>query len=96
MSFDQLSGKVFGLISVLGGESNSNTLNDLRVIVRWVHGWVIPEQIAVSKAWQAFDPQGHIKDEKVQQRFQSFARSLVENTAKLRGIPLPIPAIPTR
>lgn len=45
MSFDELSDKVVGLISVLGGQSNSNALNDLRVILRWVHGWVIPEQI---------------------------------------------------
>lgn len=42
MSFDQLSGKVTGLISVLGGQPNSNALNDLRVIMRWVHAWVIP------------------------------------------------------
>ena len=43
LTFDELSGKVTGLISVLGGQSNSNALNDLRVIMRWVHAWVIPE-----------------------------------------------------
>ncbi|WP_071824553.1 NADPH-dependent FMN reductase, partial [Microcystis aeruginosa] len=37
MSFEELSGKVAGLISVLGGQSNSNALNDLRIILRWVH-----------------------------------------------------------
>lgn len=42
MSFDQLSGKLTGLISVLGGQPNSNALNDLRVIMRWVYAWVIP------------------------------------------------------
>ncbi|MGB3765716.1 MAG: NADPH-dependent FMN reductase, partial [Phormidesmis sp.] len=36
MSFDHLDGKVTGMISVLGGQSNSNALNDLRVIMRWV------------------------------------------------------------
>jgi FMN reductase len=86
MSFDELSGKVFGLISVLGGEHNSNALNDLRTIVRWVHGWVIPEQVAIAKAWQAFDSQGNLKDAKLDQRFDKFAQSLVTNTAKLRGI----------
>ena len=64
MSFEHLSGKVAGLISVLGGQSNSNALNDLRIIVRWVHGWVIPEQIAVGQAWQAFNSEGKLKDEK--------------------------------
>ncbi|WP_036482275.1 NADPH-dependent FMN reductase [Myxosarcina sp. GI1] len=85
MSFEHLSGKVAGVISVLGGQSNSNALNDLRIIIRWVHGWVIPEQISVGQAWQAFDNEGKLKDEKLSQRFDSFAQSLVENTAKLRG-----------
>jgi FMN reductase len=85
MDFEQLDGKVIGLISVLGGQSNSNALNDLRVIMRWVHAWVIPEQIAVGQAWKAFSD-GKILDEKLSQRFDQFAQSLVENTRKLRGV----------
>ncbi|WP_457403188.1 NADPH-dependent FMN reductase [Thermostichus sp. MS-CIW-30] len=92
LSFEQLEGKVFGLISVLGGESNSNTLNQMRLIVRWVHGWVIPEQIAIGRAWSAFDEQGNLKDEKLQQRFQHFVQSLVTHTHKLRGIPVVKPS----
>jgi FMN reductase len=84
MSFDQLSDKVAGLISVLGGQSNSNALNDLRVIMRWVHAWVIPEQIAIGQAWKAFDSDGNLLDEKLSERFDEFAESLVENTQKLR------------
>jgi FMN reductase len=86
MSFDQLSGKVTGLISVLGGQSNSNALNDLRVIMRWVHGWVIPEQIAIGQSWKAFGEDGKLLDEKLSQRFDQFAVSLVESTRKLRGV----------
>lgn len=85
MSFDELSNKVAGLISVLGGQSNSNALNDLRVILRWVHGWVIPEQIAIGQAWKAFGPDGKLLDEKLSERFDQFAQSLVENTRKLRS-----------
>jgi FMN reductase len=83
MSFEHLSGKVAGLISVLGGQSNSNALNDLRVIIRWVHGWVIPEQVAIGQAWQAFDSEGKLTDKKLAKRFDSFAQSLVDNTIKL-------------
>lgn len=86
MSFEQLSGKVTGLISVLGGQPNSNALNDLRLIMRWVHAWVIPEQIAIGQAWNAFGPDGKLKDEKLSQRFDEFAQSLVDNTRKLRGV----------
>lgn len=86
MSFDQLSDKVVGLISILGGQSNSNALNDLRLIMRWVHAWVIPEQIAVGQAWKAFSADGKLQDETLSKRFDDFAQSLVENTRKLRGV----------
>ncbi|MDJ0737717.1 MAG: NADPH-dependent FMN reductase [Nostocaceae cyanobacterium] len=86
MSFEHLSGKVSGLISVLGGQSNSNALNDLRVILRWVHGWCIPEQVAIPQAWKAFNPEGKLLDEKLCQRLDKLAQSLVDNTRKLRGV----------
>ncbi|OUL19034.1 NADPH-dependent FMN reductase [Nostoc sp. RF31YmG] len=86
LSFEELSDKVTGLISVLGGQSNSNALNELRLIIRWVHGWVIPEQIAIGQAWGAFNPEGKLLDEKLSQRFDQFAQSLVDNTRKLRGV----------
>lgn len=86
MSFEHLSDKVTGLISVLGGQSNNNALNDLRVVMRWVHAWVIPEQIAVGQAWKAFSPEGKLLDEKLSQRFDQFAQSLVESTRKIKGI----------
>jgi len=85
MSFDQLSDKVTGLISVLGGQPNSNALNELRLVMRWVHAWVIPEQIAIGQSWKAFGEDGKLLDEKLSQRFDKFAQSLVENTQKLRG-----------
>jgi FMN reductase len=34
LSFDQLAGKVTAAISILGGQANSNALNDLRLIKR--------------------------------------------------------------
>lgn len=85
MGFEELTGKVTGLISVLGGQSNSNALNDLRVIMRWVHAWVIPDQIAIGQVWKAFDSEGKLVDQKLSQRFDQFAQSLVENTQKLKG-----------
>jgi FMN reductase len=86
MSFDQLSGKVAGLISILGGQSNSNALNDLRVILRWTHTWSILEQVAIGQAWKAFSPEGKLLDEKLSQRFDQFAQGLVDSTRKLRSV----------
>lgn len=86
MGFEELSDKVTGLISVLGGQPNSNALNELRLIMRWVHGWVIPEQVAIGQAWKAFDADGKLTDAKLAERLDKFAESLVDNTRKLRGI----------
>ena len=86
MSFEHLGGKVTGLISVLGGQPNSNALNDLRLIMRWVHSWVIPEQIGIGQAWNAFDDNGKMVDEKLSQRFDKFAQSLVDNTKIIRQV----------
>jgi FMN reductase len=86
MSFEELSDKVTGLISVLGGQPNSNALNDLRVVMRWVHAWVIPEQVAIGQAWNAFGEDGKLLDENLAKRFDQFAQSLVEHTRKLREV----------
>jgi FMN reductase len=86
LSFVELSGKVAGLISVLGGQVNSNALNDLRIILRWVHCHTIIEQIAIGQAYNAFNGEGKLLDEKLSQRFDQFAQSLVDNTRKLRGV----------
>ena len=85
MSFEELSDKVAGTISILGGQSNSNSLNQMRIVMRWVHAWVIPEQIAIGQAWKAFDKEGKLLDEKLSERLDKFAESLVENTRKLRS-----------
>ncbi|MCU0568313.1 MAG: NAD(P)H-dependent oxidoreductase [Oculatellaceae cyanobacterium Prado106] len=85
MGFEEFTGKVTGLISVLGGQPNSNALNDLRVILRWIHAWTIPEQIAIGQAWKAFGEDGKLLDANLAKRFDGFAQSLVENTRKLRA-----------
>ncbi|MEB3336357.1 MAG: NADPH-dependent FMN reductase [Leptolyngbyaceae bacterium] len=85
MGFDELSHKVVGLISVLGGQPNSNALNELRLIMRWVHAWVIPEQVAIGQAGQAFSPEGEILDARLSQRLDQFTQSLFESTLKLRS-----------
>ncbi|GFE69848.1 NADPH-dependent FMN reductase [Chroococcus sp. FPU101] len=85
MGFEEFTGKVTGLISVLGGQSNSNALNDLRVIMRWVHAFVIPDQIAVGQVWKAFDLEGKIVDQKLSQRFDQFAQSLIDITQRLKA-----------
>tara|TARA_Y100000766_G_C18777508_1_gene541532 strand:+ start:372 stop:917 length:546 start_codon:yes stop_codon:yes gene_type:complete len=84
LSFDQTSGKVFGLISTLGGQANSTTLNHMRTSVRWMHGWAIPEQLVMANIKNTFNEEGEIIDIKLNERLIKFANSLCSNTIKLR------------
>jgi len=86
MDFEHIEGKVCGAISVLGGPNNSNALNHLRMIMRQCHAWMIPEQIAIGHARNAFGQDGNLLDKELAERLNDFARSLVENTCRLRDI----------
>ena len=78
------SGKVFGLICTLGGQSSNNTLNHMRIAARWIHGWVTPEQVAVPNIKHAFEEDGSLVDESIKSRVIDMASSIVHNTVKLR------------
>jgi len=78
----QLGGKIVGLIEVLGGPPNTNAVNDLRRIMRWCHCWVIPEQIAIGRAREVFT-EPSVFDPELEERFESFAVSLVQSTLRL-------------
>ena len=78
------SGKVFGLICTLGGQTSNNTLNHMRIAARWIHGWVTPEQIAVPNIKEAFNEDGSLVSDDINSRVIGLAASIVENTGKLR------------
>ena len=85
LSFDQTSGKIFAFISTLGGQSNTTTLNHMRIVARWVHGFTIPEQLVIAKVKTAFDENGDIVDEDIKNRVNKFTDSIIKHTEKLRG-----------
>ncbi len=87
VSIDQMQDKVCGLISVLGGGANSNALNHLRLVCRWVHAWVIPHQAAVGAAYSAFNEDGTLKDEKLHKRVERVGADVVHYTRLLRKHP---------
>ena len=80
-----VGGKVFGLMSTLGGVTNSNTLNHMRIALRWLHGWPVPEQLAVGHVKEAFDEDGHLVDESLKQRLESLVNSVLKAAEKLRA-----------
>ena len=44
----------------------------------WLHGHVIPEQIAVGKVKEAFDDDGNLIDDTLMERVTNLAKSLVK------------------
>ena len=80
-----VGGKVFGLMSTLGGVTNSNTLHHMRIALRWLHGWPVPEQLAVGHVKEAFDDDGQLVDEALRGRLQSVVTSVLTAAEKLRA-----------
>lgn len=69
MGFDELEGKLIGLVGVSGGRFGAVTgMASLRVVGRALHAWVLPEQVAIPQAWEAFDAAGDPKDPELRDR----------------------------
>lgn len=74
---DTFEGKMLGLIGVAGGRMGaSDTLSHLRAIGRSLHAWVVPAQVSIGAADQAFDPQGEPIDIDVRNRLMSVGRQV--------------------
>ena len=79
-----VGGKVFGLMSTLGGVTNANTLNHMRISLRWLHGWPVPEQLAIGHVKEAFDEEGNLVDDELHQRLSKLVHSVLSTAKKLR------------
>jgi FMN reductase len=77
---DFVAGKVCAVMSTLGGVSNSNTLNHLRLVIRQLHMHCIPQQLAIAHIKEAFNDSGNLVDEKLQQRLSTLCKELVKIT----------------
>lgn len=78
MGFDELEGKMLGLVGVSGGTMGAfQGLNDLRTVGRALHAWVIPEQASVPEAWKVFDGAGNIKDRELENKLMEVGRQVV-------------------
>ena len=66
-SFDEYEDTTVGLLAVAGGGSYGSTLDHMRITVRGVHGWVLPHQVGIRKAYEQFDD-GEFVDEDLEER----------------------------
>ncbi len=77
MGFEELEGKMIGLVGVSGGALGAvHALSHLRSVGRALHAWVIPEQVAISEAWKLFDETGNPKNLEVEKRLLEVGRQV--------------------
>lgn len=77
MGFSEFGGKVIGLVAVAGGAlGGTNALSCLRTVCRALHGWVVPEQVAVPKASAQFDAEGNPLDESLARRLEKVGQEV--------------------
>ncbi len=79
-------GKVAALMAASpGGLGGLRGLVHVRSILSSIGVIVLPDQIAVSRAFEAFDDDGQLKDEKQQARVQGLGESVANMLSKLAG-----------
>jgi NAD(P)H-dependent FMN reductase len=77
MGFEEFEGKMIGLVGVSGGKIGAiNALNGLRTVGRVLHAWVIPEQVSIAQAWQAFTADGVPKNPQLEERLREIGRQV--------------------
>ncbi len=77
MGFDEIEGKMLGLVGVSGGALGAvHALNSLRAVGRALHAWVIPEQASIPEAWKVFDESGNLKDSNLEKRVKEVGRQV--------------------
>ena len=79
-------GKTLAVMQVNGGSQSFNTINQMRVLGRWMRMITIPNQSSVAKAFLEFDENGRMKPSGFYDRMVDVMEELVKFTLLTRDI----------
>jgi chromate reductase, NAD(P)H dehydrogenase (quinone) len=80
------AGKVGALTSASPGAlGGTRSLNVVRMMLSNIKVLMLPDSVSVSKAHEAFNPDGTLKDAKQSAAVQKLGKALTETVAKLKG-----------
>lgn len=75
----QLRDKQVAIVGVAGGSMGAtNTVNTLQMIMRNLQAWPLPSSPSIPSAYNAFTPEGKLKDERLQARLEQLGQQLVQ------------------
>jgi len=77
-------GKTLAVMQVCGGSQSFNTVNQLRVLGRWMRMLTIPNQSSVAKAWLEFDDNDRMKPSSYYDRIVDVCEELIKFTLLTR------------
>ncbi|CRM49621.1 arsenical resistance protein ArsH [Pseudomonas sp. 25 R 14] len=80
-------GKTLAVMQVCGGSQSFNTVNQLRVLGRWMRMLTIPNQSSVPKAFMEFDEQDRMKPSALYDRVVDVMEELIKFTLLVRERP---------
>ena len=78
-------GKTLAVMQVNGGSQSFNTVNQLRILGRWMRMVTIPNQSSVAKAWLEFDENNRMKPSSYYDRIVDVMEELIKFTLLLRN-----------
>jgi len=79
-------GKTLAVMQVSGGSQSFNTVNQLRILGRWMRLLTIPNQSSVARAWDEFDEAGRMKLSPFYNRLVDVMEELLRFTILTRDI----------
>ncbi|WNF36791.1 NAD(P)H-dependent oxidoreductase [Bacillaceae bacterium IKA-2] len=75
----EMSGKITAIIGTAGSNLGAaNTVNTLHQICRNLHAWALPQSPTIPAAYEAFNKDGSLRDEKLQERLVILGNKLAE------------------
>jgi FMN reductase len=57
----------------------------MRIAVRWLHGWAVPQQLAIGHVKEAFNEEQKLVDHSLQERLESLVEAVMDASMKLRA-----------
>lgn len=78
-------GKTLALMQVSGGSQSFNSVNQMRILGRWMRMITIPNQSSIAKAWLEFDDDDRMKPSPFYDRIIDVVEELVKFTWLTRG-----------